>query len=132
MPSTLSFALGLLVAFFPKCPLCWAAYLGVLGLLGSSWLPYLDWMFPALAAMLGLHLTLLFRKAPGIGYGPFALSLAGALTLLAGRHYLPSVGWVLVTGPLLVATGSLWSNFSSCDQPPVQASSPPIPRTNTI
>jgi hypothetical protein len=40
------------------------------------------------------------------------LSLAGAVTLLVGRHFSPFGDWVLIAGLLLIAAGSLWSSFS--------------------
>ena len=109
MPSV---ALGFMVAFFPKCAVCWAAYLSVFGILGVARIPYLGWLYPLLAATLGIHLLLALRRAPQTGYGPFALGMGGALTVLAGRHYLPFAGWILIAGILLIAAGSLWDGLS--------------------
>ena len=110
--SIASVALGFLVAFFPKCAVCWAAYLSVFGILGAAGIPYLGWLYPLLAALLGVQLLLALRRAPQTGYGPFALGMGGALTVLAGRHYLPFAGWILIAGILLIAAGSLWDSLS--------------------
>jgi len=107
-----SVALGFVIAFFPKCSVCWAAYLSVFGILGAAWIPYLGWLYPLLAATLGIHLLLALRRAPQTGYGPFALAMGGALTVLAGRHYAPLAGWILTAGILLIAAGSLWDSLS--------------------
>ncbi len=104
--------LGLWIAFFPKCPVCWAAYMSVFGVVGAAQIPYMGWMYPLLALMLGIHLILMFRKASQIGYRPFAVSVGGAITILAGRHYAPNAEWMLIPGILLIAAGSLWSSLS--------------------
>ena len=103
---------GLAVAFFPKCPLCWAAYLSVFGIAGAARIPYPGWLYPLLALMLVVHLLLALRRVPQSGAGPFALALGGAVTLLVGRHYAPFGDGMLIAGILLIAAGSLWSSFS--------------------
>ncbi|HEV2841953.1 MAG TPA: hypothetical protein VGW39_11550 [Chthoniobacterales bacterium] len=105
-------ALGIIVAFFPKCTVCWAAYLSVFGILGAAWIPYLGWLYPLLAATLGIHLLWALRRAPQTGYGPFALGMGGALIVLAGRHFAPFAEWILIPGILLIAAGSLWESLS--------------------
>jgi mercuric ion transport protein len=102
--------LGLWVAFFPKCPICWAAYMNVFGIVGATWIPYMGWMYPVLAGMLCVHLLLMLRRSPQTGYLPFALSLGGALTILVGRHYAVFAERILILGILLIAAGSLWSS----------------------
>ena len=86
--------------------------MSVFGILGAARIPYMSWLYLLLAAMLGLHLLLALRRAPQTGYWPFALGMAGALAVLAGRHYLPFAGWVLIAGILLIAAGSLWGSLS--------------------
>ncbi|MFN0215142.1 MAG: hypothetical protein ACKVT2_12875, partial [Saprospiraceae bacterium] len=62
-----SILLGFLVAFFPKCPICWAAYMSMFGSFGLARTPYMGWLFPVLICFLGLHLLLLLKKAPQKG-----------------------------------------------------------------
>jgi hypothetical protein len=104
--------LGFVVAFFPKCPVCWAAYLSVFGIFGIARIPYPAWLYPLLAALLGIHLLLALRRAPRTGFGPFTLGTAGALIVLAGRHYTPFAVWILIAGILLIAAGSFWNCVS--------------------
>lgn len=110
--SVSALALSFLVAFFPKCPMCWAAYCSALGLVSLSKIPYMGYLLPVLVAMLGLHLVLLFRQARNYGYGPFAISVIGAATLFLVRHYAPDANWALNTGILLIVTGSVWNSFA--------------------
>lgn len=107
-----SMLLSLLVAFFPKCPICWAAYMSMFGSFGLANTPYMGWLFPVLLGFLGLHLLLVLKKAPQKGYGPFLISLAGALFIVCGRSLFPSEQWVLISGMLMILSGSLWNSFS--------------------
>jgi hypothetical protein len=109
MPSV---AVGFMVAFFPKCAVCWGAYLSIFGILGAAWIPYLGWLYGALVGTLGIHLLLAWRRAARTGYGPFALGMGGALIVLAGRHYALLAEWILISGILLIAAGSLWDSLS--------------------
>jgi hypothetical protein len=109
----LSVVLAVLVAFFPKCPVCWAAYMSMLG---SHWLagvPYLSWLLPVLVALMGVYLLLLLKSAPQKGYGPFLLSLAGGVVIVGGRGLFPLERWVVFAGMPLVLAGSLLHSFSA-------------------
>jgi len=105
-------SLGFLIAFFPKCPMCWAAYLSALGISGIFKIPYPGFLFPLLVVLLGVHLLLLITQASHAGYGPFLISIAGALTLLVVRHYVPEVPWAANSGIVLMLGGSVWNSFS--------------------
>jgi hypothetical protein len=105
-------SLGFLIAFFPKCPMCWAAFLSGLGISGISKIPYPRFLFPFLVVLLGGHLLLLIMQASHAGYGPFLISVAGALTLLFVRYYVPEVHWALNSGIVLMLGGSVWNSFS--------------------
>ena len=107
-----SILLSVGIAFFPKCPLCWAAYMSMFGSFGLSNLPYMGWLLPVLVGFLGLHLYLIFRKTKKKGYGPFVISVLGAVIILGGRMLFPLSKPVLFLGMLLVLTGSLWNSFS--------------------
>jgi hypothetical protein len=107
-----SLLLSVLVAFFPKCPMCWAAYMSLFGSVSLAQTPYQGWLFPVLLGFLGLHLFLVFRKRREKGYGPFVLSLAGALVLLISRGLVLPGNALLIVGMLCILTGSLWNSFS--------------------
>lgn len=103
---------SILVAFFPKCPMCWAAYCSALGLAGLAGSPYMEALLPVLVAMLGFHLISLGKQVRKVGYGPLLISVAGATTLFLVRRYTPSTGWALNSGILLIVSGSVWNSFS--------------------
>ena len=107
-----SFLLSLLIAFFPKCPMCWAVYMSMFGGIGLAKLPYLKWLLPVLMVMFALNLFLLYRKGRERGYGPFFLSLAGAIIILLGRNFFIDYKEILYAGMAMVLVGSLWSGFS--------------------
>lgn len=110
--SSTALCLSILVAFFPKCPVCWAAYSSWLSIVGIFPIPYMGFMFPVLTAILGMHLLLLFRQSVYVGYGPFLISISGAFTLLFVRHHFPQAHSALNGGILLVLGGSFWNSFS--------------------
>ena len=107
-----SLILSVLVAFFPKCPMCWAAYMSMFGSVSLAQTPYQSWLFPVLLGFLGLHLFLVFRKVPEKGYGPFLLSVAGVVVILVSRGLLLPGNTLLIIGMLCILTGSLWNSFS--------------------
>lgn len=109
LPSILT---SVLIAFFPKCPICWAVYMSTFGSLGLVQLPYMPWLLPVLLCFFALHLFLLYRKIPQKGYLPFLASLAGAIVIITCRTYLPYEKWPLVTGMILIISGSLLNSFS--------------------
>ncbi|MBF9220155.1 hypothetical protein [Hymenobacter ruricola] len=101
------------IAFFPKCPLCWAAYMSVLGSIGIARLPaYQPWMLPALMGLLLVHLYLLFRQLAARRYWPFACSVVGAACILLARNVFPLQSWLALAGIGALVTGSLLQNFS--------------------
>lgn len=116
LPSVL---LSILIAFFPKCPLCWAAYMSMFGSLGLARLPYMNWLLPVLMVFLGIHLFILFRRVHSNGYLPFIISLAGALVIISGRMFFPSEKWVMMTGMACIIAGSLLNSFSPRRSAPV-------------
>jgi hypothetical protein len=109
LPSAL---LSLGIAFFPKCPFCWAAYMSALGSLGLVKIPYLPWMLPVLMGLLALHLLLLLRQLRQGRYWPFVFGVLGAACILLGRSVLPYEKWLLLAGPGLLVVGSLLNSFS--------------------
>lgn len=101
------------IAFFPKCPLCWAAYVSVLGSIGIARLPaYQPWMLPALVGLLLVHLALLGRQLAAQRYWPFACSVVGAACILLARNAFPQQPWLALAGIGALAAGSLLNNFS--------------------
>lgn len=114
LPSVL---MSILIAFFPKCPFCWAIYMSMFGSLGLARLPYMPWLYPVLMAFLVFHLFMLWRKIPQKGYLPFLISLAGAMVIISAKVFFPLVQWLSITGMILIISGSLLNNFSNIRMP---------------
>ncbi len=110
--SVAAVGLSFLVAFFPKCPACWAAYMSALGFASLAQIPYVGFLFPVLVAMLGVHLVLLWKQVGKVGCGPLLASIGGTLTVLLVRSYAPGAHWALNGGILLMLGGSLWHSLS--------------------
>ena len=104
--------LGFVIAFFPKCPVCWAAYMSMFGSFGLSNIPYIPWLLPVLISFLALHLFFIFKKIKVKGYGPFAISLIGASVIIIGRTFFPLNSSLLFLGMAFTLIGSLWNSFS--------------------
>ena len=107
-----SIALSVLIAFFPKCPLCWAAYMSLFGFLGLSQLPFMGWLLPALLLFLGFYLIVLYKKSRKNGYLSFQLSLIGTILLLIGKLFFPLENWIAITGMICIISSSLWLSFA--------------------
>lgn len=103
-----SMLLAVLVAFFPKCPMCWFSYLSILGVAGAESIPYSPWLMGVLVALLLANLYFLYRSAQARnGYLPFALSLAGSAALLLMNPQVGLPRWLIAPGFVLLACGSL-------------------------
>lgn len=111
MRSIPSLLLSLVIAFFPKCPMCWAVYMSMLGSFGFVTIPYMGWLFPVFLLFSVFYLWLLFVKASEKGYGPFILSILGFIIILIGRVFFGGNQWVSIIGMLCVFSGSLWNTY---------------------
>ncbi len=111
-------------AFFPKCPVCWAAYLSMFGVAGLGQVPYSPWVLPLLVAAMLINLASVGWRGRETGrMGPFFLVGAGALAILGvlmGLDWKPAA----VVGVLFTLAGSVWSAFD----PVVVRSPPPFPK----
>lgn len=107
-----SMLLSVLVAFFPKCPVCWAVYMSMFGSLGLARLPYMGWLLPVLLVFLAVHLFVIYKKTTANNYLPFLLSLTGAVVILIGRFSFPNEKWLLISGMFFIISGSLLIQFS--------------------
>ncbi len=108
--STLA-ALG--VAFFPKCPVCWAAYLSMAGVAGLEQIPYSPWLQPLLAAVMLINLGSVWLRGRSTGrMGGFYLAAAGALAIVVSKLG-PSWENAAVWGVALTLAGSLLSALNA-------------------
>jgi hypothetical protein len=68
-------------AFFPKCVLCWTAYLSVFGLAGLERIPYAPWLLPVFIALMLVNVASVWPGQRG-NVAAFALAVAGAQVIL--------------------------------------------------
>jgi protein SCO1/2 len=102
-------ASALAVAFFPKCPMCWAAYLSLFGVAGVEWLETSSWLLPLLVVVMLLNVGSLWwiGQKSGRRLG-FYLAALGASTLLVLELWL-DVPYASLVGIALSFAGSLLS-----------------------
>jgi protein SCO1/2 len=97
------------IAFFPKCPICWAAYLSMLGVTGLVQIPYSPWLQPILAVLMVANIASVWLRGRATRQmtGPFLVTL-GALAILASKIDSGSVK-LATLGIVLTLAGSLLS-----------------------
>ncbi|WP_316839196.1 SCO family protein [Pedobacter gandavensis] len=101
-----------LVAFFPKCPFCWAAYLSALGVSGFQTIPYSPWIAPLIVLIMIFNLAILYRNSKiRNGLIPFWISLAGVILVSSG--YLFTIKAIAIPGIILIFTGAILNSLSS-------------------
>lgn len=98
------------IALFPKCPLCWAGYLSLLGIVTAENVPFSPWLQLALAPLILTNLTSLWIRSRALNrIGGFALAAMGAAALFGSKLH-PNSG-LAVAGIVLTAAGSLYGTL---------------------
>lgn len=98
--------LSLVIAFFPKCPICWAAYLSAFGISGISWLKYNPSLLVGILFIMLINLIILYYKSKkNQSFIPFNLSLLGTFIIILS-FYFPLLSMLKVIGISLVLFGS--------------------------
>jgi protein SCO1/2 len=103
---------GVLLALFPKCPACWAAYLSAFGIAGIDSWAQRGWVEALLVALTVLNVGSVWMRARATGrVAASVLVVAGALAVLASRF---APGWqsAAVLGLCLTMIGSVWGVWS--------------------
>lgn len=101
------------VAFFPKCPICWAAYLSVFGIAGFQQIPYSPWLQPVLVSVMLINLfSVWLRGRSTRRMSGFYLVTAGALTIVVSKLGL-SLESAAAWGVALTLAGSMLSALSA-------------------
>lgn len=103
---------SLALAFFPKCPICWAAYLSMFGIAGLERTPYSPWLQPILAAVMLINLASVWLRVRATGqFLGFYLTAIGSLLIIISRL---TTGWEIVAtfGIISTLAGSLLSVFN--------------------
>jgi protein SCO1/2 len=101
------------VAFFPKCPICWAAYLSMFGIAGLNQIPYSPWLQPMLFAVMLINLASVWLRGRLTGrMSGFYLVSAGAFAIIISKI---GAGWenTALWGVALTLAGSLFSALSA-------------------
>jgi hypothetical protein len=117
---SVSMVIGLLLAVVPKCPLCWGIYLSVCGAGAINLFSYQQWTAPILALLLVFNVGATFHYAHAHrAYGPFLMTLLGALIITGGIVLCTSEGTLLGIFVLLIGSVSgvyavLRSNLKRC------------------
>jgi len=107
----LSVVYSVALAFFPKCPLCAAAYLSALGISSAGLLRYHRLLLPVLVLLFAWHLQAVARRAwQRNWYLPLVLSLGGAACVAWSAFGTPGSWWSYL-GIFLIATGSLLNSW---------------------
>ncbi len=111
--SASSLGLGFLMVFFPKCPMCWASYMSLLGVAGAESIPYSPWLRLVIVVVLSVNLYFLFRGASARnGYSPFLLSLSGSIFLILSNAQIGLPRWTIALGLSLLIAGSLLQSLN--------------------
>jgi protein SCO1/2 len=107
----LSIGYSVVLAFFPKCPLCAAAYLSAFGISSAGLMQYHRLLLPVLGLLLGWHLQAVARRAWRRNwYLPLVCSLAGAFCVGWSAIGVPG-NWWSYAGIFLVGVGSLLNGW---------------------
>lgn len=118
MPRSLgAFLVATLIAIAPKCPLCWAAYLSLLGLSGTPLLTLSKWIMPVLIGLFLIHLSAIGKRAiQRKRFLPLILSGIGFILMISGfyaeLHSLRYLGLLFVISGSI--TNALPSRRSQC------------------
>ncbi|WP_163409751.1 SCO family protein [Flavobacterium ajazii] len=102
----------LLIAVFPKCPVCWAAYMSAFGIAGMKAIPYSPWLVPLFVLGIGVNLWLLYRaRNKRNGLTPFWVSVLGAATFLICGLWL-NLRTGTYVGIVFILLGSILNSLS--------------------
>jgi protein SCO1/2 len=109
-------SVALALALFPKCPLCWAAYMSFFGIAGLGSIPYSPWLQPVLAILLLVNLGSIWFRSRSTGrMTPFYVASVGAVSLIAAKAFagLDPLG---TAGVVCTLTGSIWSTIAATNR----------------
>jgi protein SCO1 len=74
------------LAFFPKCPICWAAYLSFFGIAGLKQIPYSPWLQPVFVAIVLINLFSVWLRGRATGHMiGFYFVLIGVFMIISSK-----------------------------------------------
>lgn len=109
--SRMSFITTLLIAFFPKCPVCWAAYMSFFGFLGFTQFKYQPQLLPVLIGLFIINAATMYINRKLHGIYPLVFSILGSVLIILNRIYYNEKA-ILILGAILICTASLWNSLS--------------------
>jgi protein SCO1/2 len=96
----------LVVAFFPKCPLCWAAYLSMLGITGLNFFQFSPAIKIILLGIMCLNLFLIYARAKKRNFFvPLYFTALGITAIVANLKVESTI--LLYAGLVTIIVGSL-------------------------
>lgn len=101
------------LAFFPKCPVCWTAYLSMFGIAGIEQTPSISWLQPMLIALMLVNVASVWLRSRSTGrMAGFYLVCAGAIAVAVSKA---GLGWehVALWGVALTLAGSVLSALNA-------------------
>jgi protein SCO1/2 len=97
------------LAFFPKCPVCWAAYLSSLGIAGLEQSAFSPWLQPLLILVMLVNLASVWIRGRTTGrWGALCLVSAGSAAILLSQTGVYG-STPAVLGVMLTLAGSVWN-----------------------
>jgi protein SCO1/2 len=112
-PPVFSTLASLGVAFFPKCPVCWAGYMSMFGIASLGQVPYSPWLQPVLVVVMLINLASVWIRGRSTGrMSPFYLVSLGALAIVMSKRGL-GLERLAVWGVAFTFGGSMWSALSA-------------------
>ena len=101
------------IAIFPKCPICWAGYMSMLGIAGLQRIPYYPWLQPLFAVVMLINLASVWLRGRSTGRMiGFYLACAGAFALVCSKAGLGG-GTAAACGVALTLAGSMLSALNA-------------------
>lgn len=95
------------VALFPKCPLCWGAYMSIFGIAGIEQIPYIPQLLPLLIILMLVNVLCVWLRSRTTGRNAgFYLVCIGAISVLLAQTHWP---FLAIPGVILTLLGSLLS-----------------------
>lgn len=110
LQKNISFVLALFIAFSPKCPICWAAWLSGLGLISANSIPYRPWYLYISIALISLNIVTLYLLNKKHDLRPLVINMTGVLLIIVNRFTINSSLFMIAGGILLLA-GAAWSSM---------------------
>jgi protein SCO1 len=99
------------VAFFPKCPVCWAAYTSVLGVTALERLPFSPWLQPVLGMLMIVNILTVWMRSRATGrMSGRNLVVLGAVAIVMSNTN-ANVDHLGAAGVALTLAGSLLSTL---------------------